>query len=263
VRCADKRVIAEAQLRTKRPIFYLLKGKIFYLLKGKVGIKYYQLIMFKFWNLFLMKPLASLLIAVDLTIIALFFLHLGLGGWPTLFDIDGELNVGAWWGGAKLIVAAAAIASVPLFASERRAANISLYWVVAIGLAYLSADEILSLHERITSLNKSHEIGLPMFRGTNGAWVGVYAVLFVVLLLAFLRPVVTAARADPKSTALVAGGFTVWVSGAVVVEVMGYYGLLGGMGAPPQVIIEESLELFGVSLLLIGSVYHSLLALKN
>ena len=199
-----------------------------------------------------------ILFSIDLFIIGLFGLHLALGGRPTMFDLDGELILGAWWGGGKFLLASAAVASMPLFFSEKRVVQPALYWTVAAGFAWLSADEILALHEKITKYNKLLEIGLPMFQGANGAWIGVYAVLFALLVLIFFRPLLTSARADPKSAKLIAAGFVILVSGAVVVEVMGYFQLLGGMGSPLQVFIEESLELFGASVVLLGCVGHAL-----
>lgn len=210
-----------------------------------------------------MRNLAILIFAADLAIAALFLAFIGMGGSPDMFDLDGEKNFGAWWGQGKLLMAAAAIAVVPLFAFDRRLTGVSLYWTLAIGLTFLSADEELGLHERITSLNNSHGGYLPMFNGNHGAWIGVYAVIFVILLVALTRPILTFIKSDPKSTALIAIGLAVFVTGAVIVEVMGYNGLLGGMGSPLQVGVEEMLEQFGVSLLLLGCVQHTRKVILN
>ena len=198
-----------------------------------------------------------ILFAVDLLIISLYGFHLALGGRPEMFNLNGEMNLGAWWGGGKFLLASAAVASIPVFFKDKRSDLRGLYWTVAIGFAWLSADEILALHERITKYNKTYELGLPMFRETNGAWIGVYAVIFVILVLIFLRPLLNSIKDDPKSARLVAAGFAVLVSGAVVAEVLGYFQLLGGMASPLQVFIEESLELFGVSTILLGCVSHA------
>ncbi|MEP3637123.1 MAG: hypothetical protein ABJN14_07685 [Paracoccaceae bacterium] len=207
--------------------------------------------------------MTTILIAIDLALVALYVVHVFLGSWPGLLSLDGEGNFGAWWGGAKLFLAAAAVAIVPLFAPERMAVGITLYLVLAIGLAFLSADEILMLHERITSWNKANGIGLPMFRGTNGAWVFVYLTLFAILFLALYRSIFIAAKADIKSAALVGAGFAVLISGGVIAEVLGYYGFLGGMSSPPQVLVEEGLELVGVSILLLGCIHHAGLSLRS
>ena len=170
------------------------------------------------------------------------------------------MNFAAWWGGGKLLVAAAAVAFVPMFAAKHRAVPLLFYWAVAIGLAYLSADKVLMLHERITAWNKENELGLPMFRGENGAWIGVYLVLFLFLILLFFRRIIIATRADTKSATLFGSGIVLFILGAVVGEIAGYYDFLCGRDSPLQLAIEEGLELVGVSFLLLGCIRHALLA---
>ncbi|MEM8774726.1 MAG: hypothetical protein AAGF53_06805 [Pseudomonadota bacterium] len=207
------------------------------------------------------SQLARFLIAVDLFIVCMFVLHSAFDLSPGVFNLDGEQVLGAWWGGGKLLVAGACVALIPLFARDRLVTGVSIYWAFSIGLAFLSADEVLMLHERITSYNKEYGFGLPMFRGTNGAWVSVYVTLFVLLALIFHRSILAAMQADPKSFYTIAGGLAVFVSGAVGAEVMGYYGLLSGKGSPLQLIIEEGLELIGVSVVLLGCVRHAVSSL--
>jgi hypothetical protein len=209
-----------------------------------------------------LRRLAALLFAIDIFFVVLFLLSASLGYEIDVFHLNGEMNFAAWWSGGKLLVAAAAIASVPMFAAERRAVPLLFYWAAAIGLAYLSADEILMLHERITSWNKENELGLPMFRGENGAWIGVYLVLFLFLILLFFRRIIIATKADPKSATLFGGGIVLSILGAVFGEIAGYYDFLSGRDSPLQLAVEEGLELFGVSFLLLGCIRHALLELR-
>lgn len=203
-----------------------------------------------------MKSLAKLLFLADAFVVLLYVLYFTYGDWPGLFDLDGEQNIGAWWSGCKLMISAAAVLSVPLFSRTIQVQNALLYWAAAIGFAFLSADEILALHERITWWNKTNDLGLPMFRGTHGAWAIVYLGIFATFTLAFFRPILVFAKDDPKSATTLLSGFAALISGAVGVEVLGYYGLLGGMGSTPQVLVEETLELFGITLMTLGCVRH-------
>lgn len=128
--------------------------------------------------------------------------------------------------------------------------------MLAAGFVFLSADEVLELHESITKANKALDLGIPMFRDQNGAWVTVYAILAVILLLTIQKPLRRMIRSDPISAAMVAGGMVTVIVGAVGIEVGGYFdiGLLRKDWL--QIAIEETIELAGVSLVVVGSMRH-------
>lgn len=130
------------------------------------------------------------------------------------------------------------------------------YVAVAAGFVFLSADEILSLHERLMGFNKTYELHIPMIRD-HGAWITVYTVAFMVFTLMFLRPILQIAAADPHSSATICGGLAVVVLGGVGAEVLGYLNVLA-LGTGPQVLIEETLELLGVSVVVLGCARHVL-----
>lgn len=198
--------------------------------------------------------LALLVFLLDAGIILLYVATFPLGIHFSLFDLAGERNFGAWWGGGKYLLAGALLAWIPLFVPERAATRLIFYIAVAAGLVFLSADEILSLHERLTGFNKAQELGIPMIRG-HGAWMTVYAVVFVIFVLVFLRPILMIMAADPRSSATICGGLATVVLGGVGVEIAGYVDVLA-FGSGPQVFFEETLEQLGASLVVLGCAQH-------
>ena len=137
---------------------------------------------------------------------------------------------------------------------ERAATRLIFYIAVAAGFVFLSADEILSLHERMTGFNKAYRVGIPMIRG-HGAWISVYAVTLVIFVLVFLRPILWIVAADPRTSAAICGGLAVVVLGGVGIEMMGYFDVLA-FGSGPQVLFEEALEQVGASMVVLGCAQH-------
>lgn len=197
----------------------------------------------------------GILAAMDLGVIAFYAVHVHMGGWPSLTDLDGERNLGAWWGGGQLLLAGQALLSIPVLRVGLESRLRVFYWVSGFSFVLLSADEVLGLHENITEVNRAADLGIPMFNG-SGAWIAVYAAIAVLLLLVFLRPILLILRMDRRGSAAILGGFALAIAGGVAVEVMGYYDAVFSRGSPMQVGLEESLELIGISLIVLGCWFH-------
>ena len=144
---------------------------------------------------------------------------------------------------------------VPFVDARRCVASPLLYLALAAGFAFLSFDEIIGFHERITSFNRRHDFGLPMFKGTSGAWIFVYGALGLTLALLFARSTRELIGADPRSAGLFAAGFALLLSGGVLVEGMAYYNFPLPLASPVQVGGEEMLELLGASVM-VAAVYR-------
>ena len=209
------------------------------------------------------RRLLGALVLVDVVLLGFYLLDWATDGrfWTvhTLFDLDGEGNVPAWWASAKLLGVGAALLYAGASARARRSPLALALTLAGAGFVFLSMDEAAWVHEKITTVLEGR--GGFAFSGGHGRWIPVYAVLGLGLLVAFRRALVSLWREHRRETAVMAAGMFVLVLGGVGVEVLGYE-LVGDDGPlslrRPQVAAEEFLELVGVSVVLYGAVLFAL-----
>lgn len=195
-------------------------------------------------------------LVADFLVIAAYAPALWLGRVPQPLNLDGELNVGAWWTSGKLVLGAALVFLAGRSIAPEGRVRSAFYMTFSFGLLFLSLDEALGIHEQITAWTQRSDAALPLFAGRHGAWIAVYGAIAVVIAAIFLRDITEMLRADLPSSAMVGMGLGAVVAGGVMVEIMGYYALFPDPLL--QVAIEETLELFGWSLLLAGLYRHFL-----
>ena len=140
---------------------------------------------------------------------------------PHLLDADGDFSIWAWGSASTVFVGALASVLLGLTVARGRAA---VYFGVATILAFLSLDETVGIHERITN-DLPAFLGVPVYY-SRVIWPAVYlpllATLAILLLVASRRLAARPARlvrvglvllavavaAELSSTALVADGQT-------------------------------------------------------
>ncbi|NIZ91122.1 hypothetical protein [Kineococcus rubinsiae] len=139
----------------------------------------------------------------------------GLQGVETLVDVDREAGIPAWFSTLLLAAAAAQLWAV---ASAARAGGSPWHrhWrVLSLVFGFLSADELTSMHERLTSPVRS---ALHLSGALRFSWIVVAVPVVLVgglLFLRFLRALPAASR-----WAFVLAGL-VYVAGAVGMELVG------------------------------------------
>lgn len=193
----------------------------------------------------------------DLCAIALYAVFVSDVFKHPLLNLDGEQNVGAWWSGAKLLMIGQCFLIVPLVDARKCITTPLLYWAVGLGFFFLSLDEVVSVHERITAYVIKNDLSWPLFNDTNGAWIFLYGLICLVLLITFAGAIKQAAASDAVSVLMLAGGFLILLSGAVGVEVLSYYDLLFEGGSAIQIFAEEGLELLGVTVMVLAAYRHA------
>ena len=167
----------------------------------------------------------------------------------TLLSLSGEGNLPPWLASSLLLCCALAAgviaAGLPAGAAWRR------HWLgVAAGLALVSMDEVVGLHEQLGGTF-----------GTGGVlyfdWVLIAGPVVAVLALVYL-PFVRALPAPARGRLVVAA--VVFVSGALVMELpLGWWTEHAGSHTLGYALIdwlEETLELGGTSLALVALVAH-------
>lgn len=206
------------------------------------------------------RRLGLYLLLLDFALVALYLLNIALGKpfWTinNLLNLDGERSLPAWFSSAQLLVVGLLLglcARQP--PAQRPRAQTLLLCLAAAGFVFLSIDEALSLHERLTHVLKQVS-WLPRFRGDHGIWIYVYALLGLLLALPSLKPLLALRARQPGPVGLLLGGFTVLVAGGVGLELISYL-FIRGHDLPNLYIaescLEELLEMVGGTLLLYGA----------
>jgi hypothetical protein len=168
-------------------------------------------------------------------------------------NFDAEASIPAWY--SSMLMAAAALLLLTIAAS---AEGRHRWRVLAVVFFYLSADEAISIHERLV-VPIREVFGLSGF--LHFSWV-VAAAPLLVLGAFYFRPLVKSLPAPARLQVIVAG--TVFVAGAFGFELVGGYVTSAGLGKVAialSVTAEEILEITGLTLFL--SALVSLLALPR
>ena len=135
-------------------------------------------------------------------------------------------------------------------------ANASYRVLAVLGVAFIffAFDELLSIHEKITRLLRGYP-WIPKFRGKHGIWIFVYLLLGVPSGLLLWRNLHVLSNRYSREIRVMLWGATVFVFGAVVLEIIKYQ-FLAGTSIPYigriEIVLEEMSEMMGASLILYG-----------
>ena len=180
------------------------------------------------------------------------FHHDSLFGLVPLFNLDQERSVPTFYS-TMLLFSCSALLAVVARAKKRRGQAQALHWfALALIFFFLSADEMLMLHERLIGPLRSalHTSGLLYF-----AWVIPYGLLLPVILAAFWK-FLKGLPTHTRALFIVAG--IAYVTGALGFDLLGgyYYDLHGDnvrdITYAALFTIEESLEMAGIILFVHG-----------
>ncbi|WP_176611629.1 hypothetical protein [Actinomadura sp. WMMB 499] len=193
-------------------------------------------------------PRGPLLIAVGTTVLLLvtdFALRTyheyvePIPGLRRLFNIGSESNLATWWN-SLLLLAVAGTALLAALLTERGAAGRgpgrTTWLALAAVTAWLSIDETVQVHERLTGVGKAWADGLGMSVPTY-AWVLPGAAMALAGVLA----AVLWARGLPRDQRLgLLGALAVYITGALVVEA--FNGWVNRRGAEEIYAIGTTIE---------------------
>ncbi len=177
-----------------------------------------------------------------------------------LLDVNRESSIPTWFSSTQLFVIGAAL--LLMARTARRDDGVPGTFAMS-GLLFvaLSLDEGAGVHERIS--NGARALGLDwlLFEGRFGAWVVVYAIFALGLLIVGTRRLRELVRAFPREMRVATAGLAVLVAGAVGLEVLSYFLVTGEHAGwyRVEVAVEEFFEMSGVSLVL----YAVLLAARR
>lgn len=209
------------------------------------------------------KDAAKLLVALLMFEVLLVTTYLlGIDSMPlkigVLFDLDRELTIPAWFSSMQLLL----IGILFLFSShwpERHLISFPKFlYLAGIGFIFLSMDEAIAIHERLTSLlGHMKSEWTPSFKGGFGTWMAIYIPILMGLMLAARRTIPTFFKAYPHQARILLAGATIFVLGAVVLEIVSYLYLRDDEASQIyklEVALEEFFEMAGASLILYGTI---------
>lgn len=204
------------------------------------------------------KSLLVRLLVLDIAFVAMFLLSIWSGSWTLMqwFNLDYERSVATSYSSAQLLVSGLLVLQTLSFYDARSGPSRGFCMLVGLGLLFLSADEASSIHERLTPLAAKYAEFIPLFRGNHGAWITIYGVIALALALLNIRNIRSLWRHHRRMFILFGVGFGTLISGAVAIEVPGYYSLVPSDTA--QLAVEEGLEMAGGSIILVSvSIFFS------
>jgi hypothetical protein len=172
----------------------------------------------------------------------------------SLIDLDGEGNLPAWFSSFQL--ALIAIAFWALAARFRATRRPSRRFLRACGgfFLLLSIDESALLHERITeSLGSRYLDWVPVYVVSHPGEAIVCGFILVACVAAVVPHLRGVWQLSPSSSLIAAAGGAIYVTGAAVLESVGYKMLSAGCTMSSyraEVAAEEFFEMMGASLIL-------------
>ena len=169
-----------------------------------------------------------------------------------MFNLDKEVNFPSYFSALQLFLIGLVLTLLaPLTVARER---VPAWFLIlgGVGFFFLSADEMLSLHERLTR-NLANIEWMPRFRDDHGIWIFIYLPLLVLGGALFWRPLLALWRVRKGAIKLGLLGAALVVAGAVGVEIPSYVFQLRdttGWVYPLQVAVEEFLEMVGGTVIL-------------
>lgn len=172
----------------------------------------------------------------------------------TLFDLDGEGNIPAWFSAAQLFLIGLLLLGIGQGRSSlanRSARVLSFFGVVLI---YLAFDEAFAIHEKLSFMLRGYP-WIPRLRERYGLWMPVYAAIGVLIALVTLRDLRPIWHRHRREAQIILLGAAIFVFGAVGMEIVKYQ-FLYKTSIPyirgVEIIVEEMSEMAGASLILYG-----------
>ena len=197
-----------------------------------------------------LKSVIGIIFSLDVLIV---ILHIVFGKDNAILNLDGENNLPATYSFLKLVVVGI-IAFVIFFTNGNKCLrkwSKSLLWIPFGSLfIYLGFDELFTIHEKtIGYLEPSLLVGLGWFSNHVFYWVPLFLPLIILAIAMFYLLIKNLLEDFSLPRKLFIAG-TVSFFMVIVSEFVGGF-LEGGMGYAVMT-LEESFEIFGASLFLVG-----------
>lgn len=191
------------------------------------------------------RALDQLFVALVAAVVALVLLSLVTSDFPILysrFDLDSEATVPAWYSSALLLCVSLSAAILHLIQPHTASRpTIRLFWLVFAGAyLFLSLDEAARIHEALEERLRVK-------------WIYLYSPLALIFLI-YCATYLTRIETRPRVRRWILGGILVYGLGALAGEALLYFFYVPSV-EPLEVVVEESLEMIGTSMVLVGCLH--------
>ena len=169
----------------------------------------------------------------------------------TLFNLDGETNITAWFSSIQLFM----IGLIALLTAQNQyykaPPSKKGLTIFGLGFMYLSMDEGASIHEKITLEFHNNPL-VPYFDGVHGIWIVVYGAIGIVVSIILWRDIWAIFKHYRPESLIFLFGIIIYLAGTAGAETITYFFIdkTNALVYTLEVILEEFLEMLGASILL-------------
>ena len=198
--------------------------------------------------------LIRLLFLVDVALVAAYAINAaafgGIGLVNFLLDLDGEGSLSSWYSSIQLFLVGAALGTLAC-SIPGRMDRVRLWFAAAL-FAFLSKEEFVGIHEHLHAAMLEGG-GTGSFFRHSSAWPLVLGPPLLVAMLVLGWRAAGIFRGRPGVVRSYVAGMTLFVGGAVGIELLVNFVPLGGTAHKVEVAAEECCEMVGVTFFLLGS----------
>lgn len=200
--------------------------------------------------------LVGTLLAVDLTLGALYLANAGVGkpSWfiTRLLDLDGEGNLPTWYSSSQLLLLGVLLGAFVMVGTDWRATRAWELMALPLLCVALSIDEVAQVHEwlgdksdMLFATGNRAESWLPR----TGLWFLILGLPFVLLVARLWHGFMPSLRERPRVVRRLLAGFVIYTGSAVGLEALSNLVTSGSALSTIQIAAEEVGEMLGVTLL--------------
>ena len=201
------------------------------------------------YKIFLILILISFGLIAIYTFLVLYKSHINQGFsdiWMNRFDINMEANIPTWY--STILLYSVSILSFLIYIIYTKIPSLNrfqrLFWLIFGSMfCFLSIDEAAMIHEIIDQT-------------TSVKWVFVYAPLMGIFFLYCIYYFLAIRREELILRNWVIGGLMVYALGGIGAEYIAYSMELSYAFRMIEYVVEEGLELIGISMVLMGCLYE-------
>jgi len=182
---------------------------------------------------------------------------LGQPSWQitSLIYVGFEANITTWFSSILLLIAA--IYAYKCFLASRRNQSEQKIWqFLSLGLLGMSCDEVATIHERLGNTLNKYYFQFDAIK--KSSWVIILGPAILLILLLFALKMRKYLKNSAKAKRLLITGILAYVGGAFILEAT--INLLNHDTLEwlwkIEIILEESFEMFGVILIIMGLMEH-------
>lgn len=175
----------------------------------------------------------------------------------SLFDLDSEGNIPAWFSSSQLFCVAVVFWTFALKSRRQGLPSRVFFALAGVAAAYVSSDETAQIHERVTALiGKRYVDWLVPLAADNFFFVMLAVALLMVICQLLAADLLLLWNSHRRIALIGVLGVVIGLTGGMGVETLGYKLLRGqtdSLWYKIEVTVEEFMEMFGASLVLFSA----------